>query len=73
MVETTEVKVLRVADVDLAFARDEGEGFHSVEEWRSAHASFWAGDEISDDTLVVAVALPARRDAPKLVIQVTSG
>jgi uncharacterized protein YhfF len=65
IIETTEVRVLRVADVDLAFAVDEGEGFTSVGEWRAAHERFWEGDEmraalgdpaveIDDDTLVVA-------------------
>jgi uncharacterized protein YhfF len=54
VLETTEVRVMRVADVDLAFARDEGEGFDSVAEWRSAHEAFWAGHEITDDTIVVA-------------------
>jgi uncharacterized protein YhfF len=44
-----------VGDVDLAFARDEGEGFDSVEQWRSAHEAFWEGHEISDHTLIVAV------------------
>ena len=46
--------MLRVADVDLAFARDEGEGFESVAGWRRAHEEFWSGEEITDDTLVVA-------------------
>src|SRR5207302_8175864 len=41
VVETTEVRVLRAADVDLAFARDEGEGFESVADWRAAHERFW--------------------------------
>jgi uncharacterized protein YhfF len=54
VVEATEVRVLRVADIDLAFARDEGEGFESVEEWRAAHEMFWHGHEICDDSLVVA-------------------
>jgi uncharacterized protein YhfF len=54
VVETVELRVLRAGDVDLAFARDEGEGFTSVEEWRAAHESFWAREEITDDTLVVA-------------------
>jgi uncharacterized protein YhfF len=54
VVEATEVRVLRVADIDLAFARDEGEGFETVEEWRAAHEMFWDGHEISDDSLVVA-------------------
>jgi uncharacterized protein YhfF len=54
VVETVELRLLRAGDVDLAFARDEGEGFDSVEEWRTAHESFWAGQDITDDTLVVA-------------------
>jgi uncharacterized protein YhfF len=54
VVETTELRVLRAGEVDLAFAHDEGEGFDSVEEWRAAHELFWAGTEITDDTLVVA-------------------
>jgi uncharacterized protein YhfF len=54
VVETTEVRVLRVADVDLAFALDEGEGFETVADWRHAHERFWADQEIGDDTLIVA-------------------
>jgi len=37
VVETTEVRVLRADEVDLQFARDEGEGFESVADWREAH------------------------------------
>ena len=54
ILETTEVRVLRAADVDLAFARDEGEGFETVADWRRAHEEFWAGRAIDDETLVVA-------------------
>jgi uncharacterized protein YhfF len=54
VVETTEVRVVRMADVDLQFARDEGEGFESIADWRSAHERFWADRELSDDTLIVA-------------------
>ena len=67
VVETTGVRVLRVADTDLEFARDEGEGFASVAEWRDAHDRFWRSyaDELraylgdpdwdaTDDTLYVA-------------------
>ena len=54
VVETTEVRVVRAGDVDLDFARDEGEGFASVADWRSAHEEFWAGETVDDDTLVVA-------------------
>lgn len=55
VIEATEVRVLPVGDVDLAFARDEGEGFDSVEQWRSAHEAFWEGHQISDRTSIVAV------------------
>ena len=64
MIETTEVEVKRLADVDLPFAIDEGEGFTTLAEWREAHVRFFTsaemaaalGDppvEIDDDTLVV--------------------
>jgi uncharacterized protein YhfF len=33
VVETVELRVVRAGEVDLSFARDEGEGFDSVEEW----------------------------------------
>jgi uncharacterized protein YhfF len=54
IVETTEVRVVRAGDVDLDFARDEGEGFESVADWRAAHERFWSDREITDDTLIVA-------------------
>jgi uncharacterized protein YhfF len=54
VVETTELRVVRAGDVDLQFARDEGEGFETVDDWRRAHERFWSGHEITDDTLVVA-------------------
>ena len=54
IVETTEVRVLRADEVDLQFARDEGEGFESVADWREAHERFWSDREIRDDTLIVA-------------------
>lgn len=64
LIETTEVEVKRMGDVDLAFAIDEGEGFETLREWREAHVRFFTspemvralGDppvEIDDDTLVV--------------------
>jgi uncharacterized protein YhfF len=54
VVETTEVRVLCVDEVDLQFARDEGEGFETVADWREAHERFWVDREIRDDTLIVA-------------------
>ena len=48
VIETTEVRVLRVGDCDVQFARDEGEGFESVADWRAAHDRYWRSyaDEI---------------------------
>ena len=64
VIETTEVEVKRFADVDLDFARDEGEGFETLAAWRDAHVAFFTSPEmrralggppvpIDDDTLVV--------------------
>lgn len=65
VIETTAVRVIRLADVDLAHAIGEGEGFISVAEWRAGHEDFWHSPEmresmddpgftVDDDTLVVA-------------------
>ena len=65
VIETTAVRVMRLADVDLNHALGEGEGFSSVAEWRAGHEQFWHSAEmrqalgdpafkVSDDTLVVA-------------------
>lgn len=48
VVEVTESRVARVADVDDRFARDEGEGYESVDGWRRAHETFF-GRPLSDD------------------------
>jgi uncharacterized protein YhfF len=67
VIETTAVRVLRLADVDLAHAVGEGEGYASVAEWRAGHERFWhsaemrdaLGDQdftVDDDTLVIAQA-----------------
>jgi uncharacterized protein YhfF len=45
VIETTAVDVIRLGDVDLALAHEEGEGFESVADWRRAHEGFWA-DEV---------------------------
>lgn len=46
IIEISAVKRVRLSDVDLQHARDEGEGFESVEEWRRGHEEFWHGDEM---------------------------
>jgi uncharacterized protein YhfF len=54
IVEVTEVRVLPAREVDLQFARDEGEGFESVQEWHEAHERFFKRT-IEPDTLIEAV------------------
>jgi uncharacterized protein YhfF len=64
VVEVTEVRIVRLADVDLGHARDEGEGNDSVASWRVAHERYWHGPaylgwlgdpafRVNDDTLAV--------------------
>ncbi|WP_406380365.1 ASCH domain-containing protein [Streptomyces sp. NBC_01618] len=65
VLEVTEVRVLRLGDIDLQHAIDEGEGDRSVAEWRAGHEKFWHSKEmrealgdpeftVDDDTMVVA-------------------
>jgi len=67
VIETTALRIIRLADVDLPHALGEGEGFTSVAEWRADHERFWHSAEtraaigdpdfaVHDDTLVVAEA-----------------
>jgi uncharacterized protein YhfF len=64
-IELTQVRVIRLADVDLQHVLDEGEGDESVAEWRAGHEKLWHGAEVraelgdpqftvNDDTLVLA-------------------
>ena len=64
VIETTAVRVIRLADVTLDHALGEGEGFTSVAQWRAGHEQFWHSAEmrealgdptfiVGDDTLVV--------------------
>ncbi|MFE4977090.1 ASCH domain-containing protein [Kitasatospora sp. NPDC056651] len=46
VIETTDVQVVPLADVDLQHALDEGEGFASVAEWRAGHEQFWRSPEL---------------------------
>ncbi|WP_030905098.1 ASCH domain-containing protein [Streptomyces sp. NRRL F-5126] len=46
VIETTGVRVVPLADVDLAHAVDEGEGHTTVAEWRAGHETFWHGPEM---------------------------
>jgi uncharacterized protein YhfF len=46
VIETTEVRQLPLAEVDLQHAVDEGEGFTSVAQWRAAHEDFWHSEKM---------------------------
>lgn len=48
LLETTSVRVVRLADVDLQHAIDEGEGDESIEQWRAGHERFWSSQEMLD-------------------------
>lgn len=45
VIELIEVRVVRLADVDLQHVLDEGEGDESVAQWRSGHEEFWHSAE----------------------------
>lgn len=64
VIQTTGVECVRLSEVPWEHARDEGEGFSSLSEWRAAHERYWQGDEmraflrdpgfvVNDDTLVI--------------------
>jgi uncharacterized protein YhfF len=55
--EITRVETHRFADVPWEFARDEGEGFTSIDHWRAGHRSYYEGEgiSISDDDEFVCV------------------
>lgn len=65
VIETVDVRVIPVREVDLRHAVDEGEGYETVADWRRSHEEFWHSDQmrealgdphftIADDTPVVA-------------------
>jgi uncharacterized protein YhfF len=43
VLEVTAVRLVRLGDVDLEHARDEGEGYPSVAGWRAGHERYWHG------------------------------
>ena len=64
VVEVTGLEQVRLSDVPWEHARDEGEDYSSVAEWRAGHESYWhSGDmrdfmgdpsfTVNDDTIVV--------------------
>jgi uncharacterized protein YhfF len=64
-IEMTDVRVVRLADIDLRHIHDEGEGDESVAQWRAGHEELWHSEEVraelgdpgftvDDDTRVLA-------------------
>jgi uncharacterized protein YhfF len=54
VVEVVEARVVPAREIDEQFARDEGEGFETVDDWREAHERFF-GCAIEPDTQIVAI------------------
>jgi uncharacterized protein YhfF len=65
VIELTDVRVIRLADVDLQHVLDEGEGDESIAQWRAVHEELWHSPEVraelgdpgftvDNDTLVLA-------------------
>lgn len=57
VVEVTGIEIVPFAQVPWDFARSEGEGDRSIEEWRAGHAGYWAraGTPVTDDTEIVCI------------------
>lgn len=48
VIEMTEVRQVRLGEVDLRHAIDEGEGFTTLDQWRAGHEEFWHSREMRD-------------------------
>lgn len=48
VIEMTEIRQARLAEVDLQHAIDEGEGFTTVAQWRAGHEEFWHSQDMRD-------------------------
>ncbi|OON81805.1 ASCH domain-containing protein [Streptomyces tsukubensis] len=49
VIEVTDVRVAALAEVDLAHAMDEGEGYTTVARWRAGHEEYWHSDEMREE------------------------
>jgi uncharacterized protein YhfF len=67
VIETIAVDVIRLGDVDLALAHEEGEGFESVADWRQVHERFWAEEVMP--RLPESMAGPLNDDAQIVVVR----
>ena len=57
VIETVEVRIVPLGQVDYGHVVDEGEGHASVADWRAGHEGFWRGQEmiesLKNSTLVL--------------------
>lgn len=71
VIEVTQVRVVPLTEVDLAHAIDEGEGYTSLDHWRTAHERFWHGPEmraaVGDPTFTVDDTTPVVLERFRLV------
>ncbi|KQO81685.1 RNA-binding protein [Frigoribacterium sp. Leaf263] len=49
VLETTNVELVRLCDVPLQHALDEGEGYASVDDWRAGHLRFWSSAQMQEE------------------------
>lgn len=58
VIETVDVQIVPLRDVPLTHAIAEGEGYDSVDEWRTGHLRFWGSPEMRSElgeTLVLVI------------------
>ena len=48
VIETVEVRVVPLGQVNYEHVVDEGEGHATISEWRAAHESFWQSEEMTN-------------------------
>jgi uncharacterized protein YhfF len=54
IVDVTDAEIIPASAIDAQFARDEGEGFESVEDWHDAHERFFE-QEIHPETPIATI------------------
>jgi uncharacterized protein YhfF len=54
IVRVVVARIVSAAEIVVGFARDEGEGFESVDDWRVAHEDFFQ-QQITPETKIVAI------------------
>jgi uncharacterized protein YhfF len=47
VIETTDVVIVPLGEVDFAHVADEGEGHEAVSDWRKGHENYWRSKEMA--------------------------